>query len=375
MIYLIDGNAYINVAVNVIKKILVNDKSIRDEYYIKDIFNEDQYILKETARIQFRDFCLNYLTSLISPIHNEVDEVHIVFDSKSWRKEYVDSFFQQAHSLDLEFKYKSGRKTDMIYLFFEYFQSEIQKHLEKNVGINFHRVEGMEGDDLIALLHEKLKNKNVAIYTVDKDMIQLVENSKNYTFLVMPKMMTKHKKIMYTEKTTQNHTGTNDFFSLDETDVSNNIDNIISKFEKKGYKRFNIDPTRELLTKIFGGDKSDSIPRIYKMTPSKVKQITEYLLEMYPSDLIQRIDNYLNEDSILDESVSKMIEINKIKDEDVISKLKDHLILNIRIIRLSTNMIPNEVKNQEYQALNENVLHKKFNFFKLIELKNKSVII
>jgi len=376
MIYLIDGNAYINVAVNVVKRILFNDKSVRDEYYMKDIFNEDRYILKETARIQFRDFCLNYLTSLISPVQNEVNEVHIVFDSKSWRKEYVKKYFQQSESTSSvsEFEYKSDRKQDMIHLFFEYFQSEIQVHLEKKSGINFHRINGMEGDDLIAMLHEKA-NSNVAIYTVDKDMMQLIENSEYYTLLVMPKMMTKHKKIMYTEKSVKDQSKVEDFFSLEETDVSSGIDNVISKFENKGYKRFNIDPTQELLAKIFGGDKSDSIPRIHKMTPSKVKKITEYLLEMYPSDLIQRIDNCLNEDSILDECVSKMIEINKIKDEEIASGLKDHLLLNIRLIRLSTVMIPNEIKNQEYQELNESISHIKFNFSKLIELKNKSVLI
>ena len=377
MIYLIDGNAYVNVAVNVVKKILFDDKSVREEYYMKDIFNEGRYILKETSRIKFRDFCLNYLTSLISPIHNEVDEVHIVFDSKSWRKEYVKNFFKSPDSTtdtDSEFEYKSGRTSDMIYLFFEYFQSEIQKHLEEKSGINFHSVDGMEGDDLIALLHEKA-NKDVAIYTVDKDMMQLVKNSSNYTFLVMPKMMTKHKKIMYTEKSTSDQNKVDDFFNLDQTDVSNSLENIISKFEKKGYKKFDIDPTEELIAKIFGGDKSDSIPRIHKMTPSKVKKISDYLLEMYPDDLIDRIDNCLNDDSILDECVSKMIEINKIKDQDIISTLKDHLTLNIRIIRLSTNMIPDDIKNQEYQALNESVLYKKFNFSKLIEIKNNSVLI
>lgn len=376
MIYLIDGNAYINVAVNVVKKILFDDKSVREEYYMKDIFNEGRYMLKETSRIKFRDFCLNYLTSLISPIHNEVDEVHIVFDSKSWRKEYVKNFFQQPDSTDTvsEFEYKADRKHDMIHLFFEYFQSEIQEHLEKKSGINFHRVDGMEGDDLIALLHEKA-NKNVAIYTVDKDMMQLIENSDNYTFLVMPKMMTRHKKIMYTEKLNSTQTSVDDFFNLDETDVSNSLDNIISKFEKKGYKRFDINPTEELLAKIFGGDKSDSIPRIHKMTPSKVKRISEYLLEMHPDDLINRIDNCLNDDPILDICVSKMIEINKIKDQDIISGLKDHLLLNIRLIRLSTKMIPEEIKNQEYKKLNESVSYKKFNFSKLIELKNNSVLI
>lgn len=375
MVYLIDGNAYLNVAANVIKRILFSDKSIGNEYYMKDIFNEGRYMLKETSRIKFRDFSLNYLTSLISPINQEVNEVHIVFDSKSWRKDHVNQFFSDSSPEETTFKYKSSRKSDdMMYLFFEYFQDNIQKHLEKTSGINFHRIDGMEGDDIIAVLTEKFSDKDMAIYTVDKDLIQLVKNSDNYTFLVMPKMMTKYKKIIYTEKQV-NSSKVNDFFNLDQTDVSSSINGIISKFEKKGYKKISSNPTEELLAKIFGGDKSDDIPRIHKMTPSKVKKITEYLTQKYPADLVSRIDNCLSEESILDDCVSKMIEINKLKDQAIIDSLKENLRLNIRIIRLSSNMIPEKIKSQEYQNLCENVQYKRFNFTKLVETKNNSVLI
>lgn len=371
MVYLIDGNAYLNVAISVVKKMLFNDKSIREEFYMKDIFNEDKFILKETSRIKFRDFSLNYLTSLISPISNNVDEVHIVFDSKSWRKEYVKNFIEDSTTIDTGFKYKSSRGPDMKYLFFEYFQSDIQNHLEKNTGINFHRIDGMEGDDLIAALHESL-NKDSAIYTVDKDMIQLVRNSNLYTFLVMPKQMAKYKKIIYKNNDVLENNLESDFFNLEET---GKLESLICKFEKKGYKRINIQPESELLAKIFGGDKSDDIPRIYKMTPSKVKKITDYLLSKYPTDIIDRIDNCLLDNSIIHECISKMIEINKIKDQNIIDSLKDSLILNIRIIRLSSKMIPEKIKNSEYQNLFEKTQYKKFSFTKLIETKNNSVLI
>ena len=373
MIYLIDGNAYINVAVNVVKRMLFNDKSIRDEYYMKDIFNEGRYILKETSRIKFRDFCLNYLTSLISPIHNEVNEVHIVFDSKSWRKEYVLDHFKTADSDDSSFEYKSGRKRDnMIHLFFDYFQTEIQPHLEKKSGINFHRVNGMEGDDLIAHLNETIQ-KDKAIYTVDKDMIQLVNNDSSYTILVMPKMMTKHKKIMYTEKKKSNVE--TDFFSLEETDIANSMESVISKFEKRGYKKFDVNPTEELLAKVFGGDESDNIPRIHKMTPSKVNKMIDYLTEKYSDNIIDLIDNFQEDDSFVDDCVSKMIEINKIKDDQIISSLKESLLLNIRVIRLSTKMIPDHIKGEEYQKIYESRKYKHFDYNKLIEIKNNSVLI
>ena len=369
MIYLIDGNAYINVAVNVVKRMLFNDKTIGKEYYMKDIFNEGNYILKETARIRFRDFSLNYLSSLISPIQKEVNEVHIVFDSKSWRKEYVNSTLKKVNLPSGDFKYKDRKKDEMIHLFFEYFQENIQKHLNKDSGINFHRITGMEGDDIIAHLCESSK-KNIAIYTVDKDMFQLVEDSDRYIFLVMPKMMSKSKKVFYTETKKEQ-----DFFNLSSTDVSKGIGGVISKFEQRGYEKNEIDPTQEILTKIFAGDKSDNIPRIYKMTPSKVKKVVSYLLEKYGSNVLDKIDNYKDDLSFIDDCTKKVIEIAKIKDEDVLLTLNEAIRLNIKLMRLSTKMIPSEIKTEDYYKIHENKLYKKFNYSKLLEIKNNSVLI
>lgn len=378
MIYLIDGNAYINVAVNVTKRMLFNDKSIRDDYYMNDIFNEGEYILKETTRIRFRDFCLSYLISMISPVGNKVDEVHIVFDSRSWRKDYIRSFFTDK-VVDTKFEYKSSRKKDnMIRLFFEYFQSTLQSHLNHKAGINFHRVNGMEGDDLIAQLCETT-DKDTIIYTVDKDILQLVENKEKYTILVTPKMMTKHKKVYVTESTER--ANDTDFFSLSATDVSSGMSSVVDSFKNKGYVKLEIDPREILIGKIFGGDKSDDIPRLHKMTPAKVKKMSKYLLEKYSSDFFKRIDTshdelVWNHDFIKD-CMDKMIELNKIEDDkDFLDNLKSQLLLNIKVIRLSTAMIPNDIKeSSSYKEIFKERRYNKFNYSKLIETKNKSVLI
>tara|TARA_R110000868_G_scaffold75697_1_gene218292 strand:+ start:4692 stop:5816 length:1125 start_codon:yes stop_codon:yes gene_type:complete len=374
MIYLIDGNAYINVAVNVTKRMLFNDKSIRDDYYMNDIFNEGEYILKETTRIRFRDFCLSYLISMISPIGNKVDEVHIVFDSRSWRKDYIRSFFTDK-AVDTKFEYKSSRKKDnMIRLFFEYFQGTLQPHLSRKAGINFHRVDGMEGDDLIAQLCETT-DKDTIIYTVDKDILQLVENKEKYTILVTPKMMTKHKKVYTTSKSDVNE----DFFNLSNSDVAGGIDTVVESFKNKGYVNIEIDPYEILLGKIFGGDKSDDIPRLYKMTPSKVKRVVAYLLEKYDGNIFNKIDDVFNEtseDYFIEDCMHKMIEINKISDDkEFLHNLKSQLLLNIKVIRLSTAMIPESIKSKDYDKIHETREYHKFNYSKLIETKNKSVLI
>ena len=143
MDFIIDGNAYINVAISVTKSICYRNKSIGSNYYVNDIFSEDDnaYILKEEVKLKFRDFCLNYLNSLIAPIGNRIDRVHLVFDSKSWRKEYIKEFFKNdkftSNVAPDKFEYKANRKKDdKIHLFFNYFQEEIIKHLSLNTGIN-----------------------------------------------------------------------------------------------------------------------------------------------------------------------------------------------------------------------------------------------
>jgi len=372
MVYLIDGNAYINVAINVTKRILYRDKSIGKEYYSQDIFNEGSFILKETTKIKFRDFCLNYLVSMIAPVGNISNEVHIVFDSKSWRKEYIKNFFDDKPDLNFKFKYKGTRKKDdHKRLFFEYFQKEIQPHLIKNAGINFHRIDGLEGDDIIACLCETLDD-NIVIYTVDKDIIQLVKNKKKYTVVITPKMMTKHKKIYFTQRDININ---EDFFNLDNSGIGNDINSIISNFEKKGFVKYEMCPAELLLSKIFGGDKSDNLPRLHKMTPSKVKKMTNYVLEKYPDSVFEKIDSVfeVDDNEFMNTCLDEIISLNNIKDEKLKEELAYHFLLNIKTIRLSTRMIPQSINKNI--KLYENIKYNKFNYSKLIETKNKSVVI
>jgi len=117
MDFVIDGNAYLNVAISVTKSIAYRDKSIGSKYYVNDIFNDGKSILKEEVKIQFRNFCLNYMNSLIAPVGNKLNRVHLVFDSRSWRKNYIRKFFNDSNFetsvAPAAFKYKGNRKKDL----------------------------------------------------------------------------------------------------------------------------------------------------------------------------------------------------------------------------------------------------------------------
>ena len=378
MLYLIDGNAYINVAISVTKSILSRDKSIGREYYADDIFSnhENKKILKEQTRITFRDFCLSYLVSIIAPVHKEVDEVHIVFDSKSWRKEYISNYFKEQNKYTTtasvkEFKYKDRKKKDEhIHLFFEYFQSIISHHLKERAGINFHRIKGLEGDDILAILCKTI-SKNTVVYTVDKDMIQLVRGKEKYVVVIFPKQMSKHKKIYVPEVTEQ--VSETDFFNLDNAVSDSNLECFENTRKINGYVKYTIDCHEDVLKKIMGGDKSDNIPRLYKMTKSKVEKVCTKIKEKYKGKILHNLDE-LNEEFI-EVCVNEMCQLNKIVLEEDVKDLREHLLLNIKLIRLSYNMLPENLKNEVDLNIINNKQYSKFLYHQLLQVKNKSVLI
>ena len=54
---IIDGNAFINVAISVTKSLSFKDKRTGDAYYVNDLFNDGGFILKEHVKVTFRNFC------------------------------------------------------------------------------------------------------------------------------------------------------------------------------------------------------------------------------------------------------------------------------------------------------------------------------
>ena len=47
---IIDGNAFLNVAVSIAKNILANDKRVGEKYYVSDLLNDDKFMLKQASK-------------------------------------------------------------------------------------------------------------------------------------------------------------------------------------------------------------------------------------------------------------------------------------------------------------------------------------
>jgi 5'-3' exonuclease len=371
---IIDGNAFINVAISVTKAQTSRDKRSLDAYWVNDLFNDGGFILKDNVRTAFRNFCFTYLNSLIAPIASHPEKVHIVFDSKSWRKEWTENFFKigaySTTSAPTEFKYKGNRKYDEHqYLFFDYFQQVLMPALSEKAGINQYRFKDTEGDDIIAYLCENL-DTDILIYSVDQDLKQLTGNKDKNVLLITPKQMAKTKRLFVPENLvpTIADDEVDNFFSLNDAHISGaTIEKTISNLVSKDFVEHKVDFIPETLSKIFLGDKSDNIPKITGITPVKSTKLITQLTEKFGESLMSELDDI--SDSILNELVEGIQTLNKIKDQDKLNEIRDNIILNIRLIRLSTKVFPEEILNA-IEAEFKNTQLSQFNYREFLNLKN-----
>lgn len=371
---IIDGNAFINVAISVTKSQTSRDKRSIDQYWVNDLFNDGGFILKDHVRTTFRNFCFTYLNSLIAPIASNPEKVHIVFDSKSWRKDYTDNFFKSSDfsttSAPTEFKYKGTRKYDEHqYLFFDYFLNVIMTALSEKTGINQYRIKDTEGDDIIAHLCENL-DTDILIYSVDQDLKQLTGNRDKNVLLITPKQMAKTKRLFVPEQfvPTAADEEVDNFFSLNESHITGaTIEKTISNLVNKDFVEHTVDFIPETLGKILLGDKSDNIPKVTGITPTKSIKLINRLTEKFGDSTISKLD-------ILDEEfISELIEgiqvLNKIKDQDKLDEVREHVIFNIRLIRLSTKVFPDEIREVLESSFN-NYSVTPFSYKEFLNIKN-----
>lgn len=363
---IIDGNAFINVAISVTKAQSAKDKRTGDAYYVNDLFNDNGSILKEHVKIAFRNFCFTYLNSLITPISSHPQRVHIVFDSASWRKEYTNEFFKNSDfkttSAPSEFKYKGNRKyDDHQYLFFDYFHQTIMPALATRSGINQYKFKGTEGDDIIAYLCDIL-TCDIIIYTVDHDIKQTTGNTDKNVLVITPKQMAKNKRLYRSSQLipTAANEEVDNFFSLSDDHITGaSIEKTISNLTNKDFVEYQVNFVEEVLSKVLLGDKSDNIPKITGVSPAKAKKIIDAIYNKFGENTISLLDEL--EKELIDSIISEIQTVNKIKDQDKIGEIREHLLFNIKLIRLSIKVFPDEIREalieffDTYQMTNFNI--------------------
>lgn len=382
MDFIIDGNAFLHVSIGVAQSMVFKDKSLGNKYYVEDLLNEGEYILKDPVRIQFRNFCLNYLNSLTYPTKSRIDKVHMVFDNKSWRKEFVNEFFDDR-PFTSEFKtedyiYKGNReKNPTIHLFFDYFHNEILPALVKRAGINDYNIPGTEGDDMIAFLTETL-DCDCLVFTVDGDIRQLLLSETNNRLIMYPKQRTPSKRVYRTETFLDNkdpQDDLDDFFSMDDSNiVGDELESVLESLNSKDYKTVTVDPTRELLTKIFRGDAKDNISKMTKMTPKKTEKLLDLIIDKYGDQSIDLIADW--DSDFVKFVVDNMMILHKLKEDNTEARedIEKHMKFNTKIIVLKTKLFPKEVvKVIERDFVSRDLTN--FHYKNLYTLKNNPHVI
>jgi 5'-3' exonuclease len=91
------------------------------------------------------------------------------------------------------------------------------------------------------------------------------------------------------------------------------------------------------------GDKSDNIPKITSVTPTKAKKVISAVYDKFGDTIISQIDD-LNEE-VISSIVSEIQIVNKIKDQDKIDEIREHLLFNIKLTRLSIKVFPDEIRD------------------------------
>lgn len=387
----IDGHAFMNVTANVVKSQLTNkpaNQSKDVEYWTYNIV-EERHELKIYTKNLFRDFVVNYMSSIVTPLKDHLDEVFLVFDKKSWRYDEMERFYDRCEDVASEREtlfpepkdYKEGRKKDEHeHLLFDFFREEIAPYFEENLNMKIIQTDGAEGDDCIAYLIDKYKDSDSIIWSVDQDFKQCVETTDRFVILLVPKQMFKHKRMFTTgemndiliKDSAAKASSIDDLFELDDSVFTEDTrESILTILAQKQYFQYEIDPVEALLTKLLGGDKKDAIDRVYKMTAGKVNKTIAAIFEQYNKDeVLEKIDS--SDEEFIDFVVDKMAELNKIEDEKLIEDIREHFIFNILVIRLHPNFIPDAVKESlENQIADEIENKSNFKYTRFASIKEQ----
>lgn len=371
MTLLIDGNAFINVSFSVVRSGLLRDPRVGEQFWVEDFENEGNFLLKSPAQIAFKNFVGKYLNSMIWLFRGKITHVVFAFDSLSWRKKFIADHFATKEEEDPSFEYKGNRKYDdknRISLFFNYFFAHILPHFQ-TCGINSYRISGLEGDDIIGFLCSRAKT-DVAVWSVDADLQQLVRSEPYKTILVMPKMQKQFKRIVTDPTFFDVKNTSDDLFSMNDSDINkSNLVNVVSEIcKKKDYINLVIDQRLLLARKIIQGDKSDAISRSHpKLSDKKTDAVMELVKERL--DDISVLDFDTDPDKIISILKQAVVCVLKLTTDEDLAKLEENLRIRLRIIRLSPTYLPEGKSETLLEAMRTNKIMRfdKDGYKKLIE--------
>ncbi|MCH5167510.1 MAG: hypothetical protein J1F35_06395 [Erysipelotrichales bacterium] len=261
---IVDGNWLLMSRLSVIKNRFAIEKQLSDNL---------KQIMTQSIKLMLRKI-------------PKIDNIIIVADGGSWRCDLEIPKFLE----DQNITYKGNREQDESLNWDLIFGAyEEWRELAQEAGITTCREFGIEGDDWCWYLSRKLNNNgtNCIIWSMDKDLTQLVQTDKDGVFTV-----TWNKLYMTMEENNED-----DMNFLFNFNFSNN-ETLLNSIKTKAKEVKTIKPIEIVIDKIIRGDAGDNIfpiiKRKSKTNPDKtfrvrVKDI-KYDLDVFNEN---EIDNYL----------------------------------------------------------------------------------
>lgn len=355
----IDGNSLLNVITTATIYSSKNADLSRPFYRVMD-----KWAIKSTSAEYYDSQLYRYLSGILRSFPG-IDGVYIASDSMSWRKVFyknmIKMFEGRADYSDIETGYKGKRKIDneqkqQNIELIKYLTSETLFRLSQKIpGLSLIGVKGLEGDDIVYRLTERLKaNNDVIVWSNDSDLHQILD--KNVYIIGSQDPKTKTRRMFQINENQDVHVqkGVMSFDFARNTD-SGIKQTIASLLQRGFYSNTYCDPYYDIITKILCGDKaSDNIPPVYSVKGSTGKvvnltrakysdKIIEYLKEngYTEKSIVEGFKVY--EEKLMNMIVEKICELFKVSYNDNHEIICKYLKFNIRMILLDEKMIPAEI--------------------------------
>jgi len=292
-----------------------------------------------------------------------IDKVVWTIDSRSWRKDfYPDAEYKGNRKQDSSINWKNFSKVT----------EEFTQLLIKQ-GVIYSKVNGAEGDDLMyAWNTESLANdKSVIMFTGDKDLVQLVNRSKNnntHTILFSPA----HKKLYtyqgfseWMDSQTEEEQS-DDIFDVLKVSASPEAQSkklLSSIIAKKKVSVIEVDPEEFRFRKVLTGDSGDNVPPAYWHTSTTNGKTRRYgVSESKATAIIDEFKlkhgtlshMYLYEDGYITDLANILIKHMKAKHmsrEQIITNLKS----NVNLMVLSSHTIPEGILDEMFKSVESQI--------------------
>lgn len=303
-------------------------------FIVKDYFNkENTEEDKLNGTAQLKDLICQSINIIINRFSGVIDNIILVKDGGSWRKEIEKPNFLQE-------KYKGNREKSV-----EYDWSYIFKALDEvidraaEIGITACKAHNIEGDDWIYYWSKTLNKKgiNCIIWSSDADLKQLIQvDSGAFTVWFnesgrggMPGLFV-HKDLDDSKKDVI------DLF-MDSYKSNKNLDELCTRVSTVTY----INPDEIVENKIICGDTSDNIKSIIRIKKNnKTYNVSENEWKKQKEKLnISSLKDFFDRKDVICEVLSKLKKYDGCNKEQV----KEMFDYNKKLVWLNEKIIPKKI--------------------------------